>query len=170
MIAGQTKESNIPTWVDGPRAGTSGRNNVPDLSEHLQEPSSPTQSRSAVYRGWAWLVCVENRLPGPPPSLVVAIAPLMKTHILIGNNAEVCDLVFSSGRISREHAELEFDISSGTFFLSDRGSTNGTFVRPPTGSETRVLSRQPLLDGSRLRLADDVVLVFRAHCQKVVKP
>ena len=170
MIAGQVKEANIPTWVDGQRTGTSGRNNVPDLSDDLQDSSVPTQARSAVYRGWAWLVCVENRLQGPPPSLVVAIQPLMKSHILIGNNAEVCDLVFNSGRISREHAELEFDVSSGTFFLSDRGSTNGTFVRPPSGSETRVLARQPLLDGSRLRLADDVVLVFRAHCQKVVRP
>ena len=55
--------SDLGGWTP---AGTSGRNNVPDLSEHLQEPSVPTQSRSAVYRGWAWLVCVENRLPGPP--------------------------------------------------------------------------------------------------------
>ena len=50
-------------------------------------------------------------------------------------------------------------------FLSDRGSTNGTLCAPD-GKRDAGAVRQPLLDGSRLRLADDVVLVFRAHCQR----
>ncbi len=169
MNAHATKESNVPTLVEAVRTGPSGRTNVPDLSEHVQDTSGEIL-RPTVYRGWAWIVCAEHRLQGAPPSLVATFHPLIKTHILIGNNAEVCDLVFNSGRISREHAEIEFDLTQGLFYVSDRGSTNGTFVRPPGGAESRVLSRQTLADGSRLRLADDVVLIFRGFCQKGGKP
>ncbi|MBQ9006704.1 MAG: FHA domain-containing protein [Atopobiaceae bacterium] len=49
-------------------------------------------------------------------------------HVVIGRERMHCDIVFHDPNISRRHAELTFDEASGTWFVRDLGSTNGTLV------------------------------------------
>ncbi len=162
---------NTPNAGDVTLPASSGPNSIPDLSEQVQSlPTDSDSDKSTFYRGWAWLVLVETRLSPAPPGRVATLQPLVKSCILVGSHAESCDVVLASGRISREHAEIEFDFAQGQFWLNDRNSTNGTHVRPPGGSELRVIARQMLIDGCQIRFADDAEFVFRCFAQKAAKP
>lgn len=162
---------NTPSAGQVIQPASTGANSVPDLSEQVQSLTSDIDiDKSAFYRGWAWLVLVETRLNPAPPGRVAKIQPLVKSCILVGSHADSCDLVLASGRISREHAEIEFDFAQGQFWLVDRNSTNGTYVRPPGGSEARIIARQMLVDGCQIRFADDAAFVFRCFAQKAAKP
>lgn len=161
---------NTPTAGQALQLAPSGPNSIPDLSEQVQSLTSDSDiDKSAFYRGWAWLVLVDTRLNPAPAGRVAKIQPLVKSCILVGSHADSCDVVLASGRISREHAEIEFDFAQGQFSLVDRNSTNGTYVRPPGGNETRVITRQMLVDSCQIRFADDAVFVFRCFAQKAAK-
>ena len=166
MASDKAQEPNVPVETQG--ADATARDSLPDLSEFVRSTGGNSDQWS-FYRAWAWLVLAESRLSVALTSSVAIFQPLVKASILIGSNADLCDVVLPSGRISREHADLEFDFVHGHFYLTDRSSTNGTYVRPPGSSESRVITRQSILDGYRIRFADDVVFVFRCFAHKVAK-
>jgi hypothetical protein len=51
---------------------------------------------------------------------------VQKTKMIIGRG-ERCELQLTSSSVSREHAKITKDLD-GNFFLTDLGSTNGTFL------------------------------------------
>lgn len=57
------------------------------------------------------------------------VSPIRRRHVtlLVGRNSE-CDLEFRNDSVSRRHAELVLS-DTGTALLTDRGSSQGTFVR-----------------------------------------
>ena len=142
-----------------------------DYSDSTQPIEGQTEVTGyPIYKGWAWLICIDHKLSNQLPSSVIMLHPIIKSTILLGSTTETCDLVFASGRISREHATIDFDLASGRFSVTDRSSTNGSFLQLPGGLETRVVGREMLADQARIRLADEITLLFRCFSQKVVRP
>jgi DNA-binding winged helix-turn-helix (wHTH) protein len=66
-----------------------------------------------------------------------------------------CHVWLDAPRVSRRHASIVIDLAHGTVFLSDLGSTNGTFL-----GKARVEQRVALADGDDIRMGS-VALKFR---------
>ena len=79
------------------------------------------------------------------------VYPLDREKAVLGRDPE-CDVVFYSGSVSRQHAQIER--IEGEFFIEDLQSRNGTYV-----NNTRIRERHQLSDQDRITLCD-VVLVF----------
>ncbi len=77
--------------------------------------------------------------------------PLTGDSIVIGRAVE-SDIVITSKRVSREHAQVRRD--GWRVILEDMGSTNGTFL-----NDERLLSPTALHDEDRIKVGD-VVLTF----------
>ena len=75
--------------------------------------------------------------------------------LLIGRDPAVCHVVFpaDAGEISRRHCSIRYDASSGTFYLEDHGSSNGTFL--PGGQKLIPGKSYPLKAGDRFSLSGD---------------
>ena len=71
------------------------------------------------------------------------VVPLSSTRVVIGRSRE-CDVRVEDGNVSRRHAELSRDESSG-WTVVDLGSTNGTEV-----NGRKVTKRTSLDDGDRI--------------------
>ncbi len=72
----------------------------------------------------------------------------------IGRDPSVCRIVFpsDSGEISRHHCTtIRFDAGSGTFYLEDNGSSNGTFLNG--GEKLTPGKSYPLKAGDRFSLS-----------------
>ena len=65
--------------------------------------------------------------------------------LVIGRDAS-CGLIIGDVRASRQHAQLLF--SSGTWFICDLGSANGTFVNGA------LVQQQALNPGDRIQIGD----------------
>jgi len=70
-----------------------------------------------------------------------------RTSWMIGRNP-VCDLCINSPSMSRRHAEVRLDASTGRFTVHDNRSANGTFVNGKRAEGT------PLSDGDEILLAE----------------
>ena len=66
-----------------------------------------------------------------------------------------CQVWLDASRVSRRHASIAIDLAKGTVFLTDLGSTNGTFV-----GRSRVDRPVALADGDDIKVGT-VVLKFR---------
>jgi pSer/pThr/pTyr-binding forkhead associated (FHA) protein len=76
-----------------------------------------------------------------------------KDEFRIGKNAGMSDYVITNNSsVSRQHAVIQR--RNGQFFVTDLGSTNGTFV-----NEKRISGTVQLQDGDNIRYAD-VISVF----------
>ncbi len=71
---------------------------------------------------------------------------LSQAPCVIGRATE-CDVVVSMTKISRAHAQIEF--IEGVYFISDAGSTNGTFV-----NGHRISGAHPLQHRDEIGLSD----------------
>lgn len=98
-----------------------------------------------------------------PPSLhwqegmhPLSITPLGES-VVIGRDAAACDVLLDDERASRRHARIMTD-PEGHAFLTDLGSSNGTFVNG------RRVTRVQLADGDRLGFGaqDAAHCIFRA--------
>lgn len=79
------------------------------------------------------------------------VYPLDREKAVLGRDPE-CDIVFYSGSVSRQHAQIER--IDDDFFIEDLQSRNGTYV-----NNQRIRQRHRLSDQDRITLCD-VVLVF----------
>ena len=68
------------------------------------------------------------------------VFPNLERKYTIGR-ALTCDIVLADDSVSRVHAELTF-LDDGKFLVTDRGSTQGTFVTRQ-GGEARITQREP---------------------------
>ena len=94
----------------------------------------------------------------PPKGLLYFVqtqqsVTIEKDEFKIGKNAGMVDYVISNDTsVSRQHAVIQR--KNGQFFVTDLGSTNGTFV-----NEKRISGTVQLQDGDNIRYAD-VISVF----------
>ncbi|MCE9575818.1 MAG: GGDEF domain-containing protein [Deltaproteobacteria bacterium] len=106
------------------------------LSRPVEAVAKPTE------RGEACLVLLHP--PGPD---IGKRTPLVERNYVIGR--ENADLVIPRSAVSRQHSQLAVD-QAGDWWVSDLGSTNGTFV-----NEERV-DRRRLADGDQVRFGDAI--------------
>jgi diguanylate cyclase (GGDEF)-like protein len=105
--------------------------------------SRPVEAVSKTKeRGEACLVLLHP--PGPD---IGRRTPLTQRNYIIGR--ENADLVIPRSAVSRQHSTLAVD-EVGEWWLSDLGSTNGTFV-----NEEKIDRRQ-LADGDQIRFGDAI--------------
>lgn len=100
------------------------------------------------------------------PSLEIVTGPragrrfsLNRTVTVVGRNSE-CDVVLEPMSVSRKHASIEW--RDGRYFLTDLGSTRGTYLNQ------KKLGREPvpLEDGSTIRLAE-IQMKFRSPILRI---
>jgi pSer/pThr/pTyr-binding forkhead associated (FHA) protein len=84
--------------------------------------------------------------------------PIPITADLTVGRAENCGLRIVEGGLSREHALLS--VSEGSVWLSDLGSTNGTFV-----NDVRITSKVQLKPNDVVRF-DEEQFLFRVHLEE----
>jgi len=91
----------------------------------------------------------------PPGPDIGKRTELKEKSYVIGREADV-DLVIGRSSVSRQHSRLSQD-DSGDWWLTDLGSTNGTFV-----NEERISNRR-LADGDQLRFGDAIFKFLSGH-------
>lgn len=85
---------------------------------------------------------------------------LPRQDVSLGRSAKN-DIMFGDPEISRQHAQIAYQ--QGAYFITDWGSTNGTFV-----NGQRVIGQTRLQDGDEIELGDTVRLVFRLSPSQAV--
>ena len=85
----------------------------------------------------------ELKDPGKPKRF-----PLIQPSLLIGK-AEECDMVLPRPGVSSRHCRV--DVRNGDVFVTDLGSTNGTYV-----DGMRIASETPLKHGAKLKIGEFV--------------
>ena len=83
--------------------------------------------------------------------------PILTTGILIGRDANVCQLVFADDpSVSRYHCRVSYNVRTGFFVVTDLNSSNGVF----TENSNRVDSggKLALIPGQRFMLCDSHIL------------
>ena len=92
------------------------------------------------------------------------VIPITKDSVIVGNSLSA-DIRIDNQFISRQHFKVRFD--SEAFFISDLGSTNGTYL-----NSTRLTPYEEtiLRDGSKIGLAkDEIVLIFAEPSRTTVR-
>lgn len=98
------------------------------------------------------------RLMGTEGEYANATIPLDAAGIVMGRDAERCNLVLASTQVSRVHARVTFLADRALFQVEDLGSSNGVFV----GAE-RVAGKRILKSGQSFRLGQTAA-AFTVHC------
>ncbi len=113
--------------------------------------AAPFGRREAAYEGqggsWAAEGAAAALLPEDPDSSLAPI-PLQGREILIGKQKSLVDMVIQDDTVSRIHARIVR--KNGSYFISDMGSKNGTFVdgQAVVGREEVMLT-----EGARVRFS-----------------
>ncbi len=83
--------------------------------------------------------------------------PITTDSVILGRE-ETCTVIVQDAESSRQHCELTWDETSGTYFAQDLGSTNGTFV-----DGVQITTPTPLKSGSSIGIGQTtLVLEFEA--------
>lgn len=88
-----------------------------------------------------------------------ALVPLSKKKNILGRSFRAC-LPLEDERVSREHAQIL--MNEGKFFLSDMGSTNGTFL-----NNVEVKGEMEVKSGDVIRIGNSI---FRLETMKSKDP
>lgn len=86
--------------------------------------------------------------------------PLNADTMVIGRDAEQCQIAIPNSAVSRRHAII--NRSGGQFFIEDLGSRNGTFV-----NQQKVIAPTALKNEDRVKICD---FLFRFRDEKVALP
>lgn len=78
----------------------------------------------------------------------------VEKSMILGRSKEMCDLSFADVRISKQHCVLEEQ--GGNLFLSDLGSSNGTYV-----NQVRVQKKCAIRAGDTIRIGNTTLRVVR---------
>ena len=85
----------------------------------------------------------------------ISMIPINASSVIAGNSDAV-DIKLENRFVSRRHLQVRFE--SDVFYISDLGSTNGTYLN---GNKLNPNEEQILRDGDRVGLGvDEVLLVF----------
>ncbi|MDD2420821.1 MAG: FHA domain-containing protein [Heliobacteriaceae bacterium] len=99
-------------------------------------------------------------LAGPLAGKTFTIPP---EGFLIGRDTGTCQLVIPAPVISKQHAYLGPDaFDPATIIITDKGSTNGTFLASPQNS--RLNAPYYLQDGDIIYLGQETAFVFHPGC------
>jgi two-component system cell cycle response regulator len=105
----------------------------------------------------------ERAQGAPRPHLLILSGPELGSSVELGNQAveigrdQDCAVTLTSDGVSRRHARVQLIFA--LYFVTDLGSTNGTFV-----NEQRVSMAQ-LNDGDQLRIGDAVLKFVANHLE-----
>jgi len=112
-----------------------------------EEPFGPFEAQTARYdAGFLKQIRLDKKLPtlmvlrGADAGLRI---PMTKDSLTLGRTVE-SDLVFHDEQISRRHCAISRDPDSDAYYLTDLGSTNGTFLND------RPVTRTELKDGDKI--------------------
>lgn len=135
---------------------------ISELSTVLRPKGGPSPPEPTGGIRQAWLVVLQAKRP--QLGAVVRLDTSIGYRFRLGTN-ETCDIVLQDEqkKISREHAEIEFDAQQRLYVLRDLRSTNETFVRFPNQTAYRsVTPNEPvtLLDGTAIRLGPEGILTM----------
>lgn len=78
----------------------------------------------------------------------------IRAKMVVGRNADACDLALPDRAVSNQHFEIEYKDEG--FFLQDLGSQNGTMVNGQRVGE----QAHPLANGDQITLGRDSTLIF----------
>lgn len=125
-------------------------------------PKAPPAIASALSQERAaWLVIMAGSQH--PRGYIVPLTFARKMRYRIGGDPS-CEIVITSPVVSREHAEIGFDTTLNGFFVSDLGSTNGTYVQLPGMELQQVSGTAALRDNSLIWLGrEQVRFSFRCY-------
>ncbi len=90
-----------------------------------------------------------GRYPAPP-------IPIAKTGKASFGRSTHNFIVLTEPRVSRFHAQIEWQKSNNRFVLTDLGSANGTFIN---GKKIKMREPQPLNERDKIRIASTVYTV-----------
>ncbi|MBI4601794.1 MAG: GGDEF domain-containing protein [Planctomycetes bacterium] len=123
-------------------------------TDDSDESTEAFEAQTAKYDlGWLQKAQLEKKTPilyvlrGADAGLRI---PLTKESLTLGRTIEA-DLVFHDEQISRRHARISLDSSSGAYFLEDLSSTNGTFLND------RPVTKGQLKDGDKIFLGTTIL-------------
>ncbi|MFN3929066.1 MAG: FHA domain-containing protein, partial [Thermoflexus sp.] len=88
--------------------------------KEVTEPFFPTGAARGSEPARAWLIVVE----GEPERRRI---PIRSTHVRLGRDESLANIVFSERSVSRLHCRIE-EVEEGVFMIYDEGSTSGTYV------------------------------------------
>ena len=115
-----------------------------------QPQAQPQQAASAAQGGRPILKCIKGQFAGKA-------FDLSRGSVVLGRDPASCNLVFNKETpgISSKHCQLSYDAASGSFILTDLGSSYGTY----TGSGKKLTANVPerLSAGDAFYLADENV-------------
>ena len=120
-------------------------NEILDLEHSGHQAVSPLNSSYLQGVVVAGAVYVVTNLMGGKTQAV----PHPEAQWTIGRDRHKANLVLAEPRLSRCHACIAYDFEQQCFYLSDLGSTNGTFI-----NGEQIFNRYYLKDGDRIRLGN----------------
>jgi len=127
-----------------PMAGTS-KTELINLQKILVQDQALANKLKVTGQHHLFLV----RYPQPPVSVPG------KGKVTIGRS-DNNTIVLTETRVSRLHAQVEYQFSSKTFTISDLGSANGTYIN---GQRINALDRRPLANWDKIRIASTIFTV-----------
>ena len=116
----------------------------------VQRQVSPQQPAAAQAQGRPILKCVKGQFAGKA-------FDLSRGNVVLGRDPASCNLVFNKDTpgISSKHCQMSYDSASGSFILTDLGSSYGTYTGNGKKLEPNVPER--LSAGDVFYLADENV-------------
>ena len=122
----------------------------PAAAAGVQRQAAPQQPAAAQAQGRPILKCVKGQFAGKA-------FDLSRGNVVLGRDPASCNLVFNKDTpgISSKHCQMSYDSASGSFILTDLGSSYGTYTGNGKKLEPNVPER--LSAGDVFYLADENV-------------
>ncbi len=160
------KPSLQPTAIEDEEQFTAGQtrleddDNAKEKRTMLYEDSSGVDDEAKEAEEpmlFAWVVLLDEE------NLPIQQIRLLKSKNILGNGKET-DITLDDDFVSRLHAMVYYESSDGEYYLSDLGSTNGTFLNK------RKIMKEKLTDGDCFRIGDTHMIFKRVNRELEMSP